>query len=327
MNQARRGSLLSFTKMHGLGNDFMVVDAISQPFRLSPETIRELANRNFGIGFDQLLVVEPPGLPDVDFRYRIFNSDGSEVEQCGNGARCFARFVRDQRLTNKKVIRVQTAKGVIELRSGKGGLITVDMGVPELNPPAIPFAADCRKDVYTVEVGQETVELTALSMGNPHGVLLVDNVDTAPVAELGPRLESHPRFPARANIGFLQILDRGRVRLRVFERGAGETLACGTGACAAVVAGRLRGLLDARVDVELLGGHLAVEWQGEGSPVMMEGSATSVFEGQLRLPGDPPQRRRRNTRQGDGKPAQNSQNNQNNQNRKYRGRQTATSRH
>jgi diaminopimelate epimerase len=326
MNQARRGSLLSFTKMHGLGNDFMVVDAISQPFRLSPETIRELANRNFGIGFDQLLVVEPPGLPDVDFRYRIFNSDGSEVEQCGNGARCFARFVRDQRLTNKKVIRVQTAKGVIELRSGKGGLITVDMGVPELNPPAIPFAADCRKDVYTVEVGQETVELTALSMGNPHGVLLVDNVDTASVAELGPRLENHPRFPARANIGFLQILDRGRVRLRVFERGAGETLACGSGACAAVVAGRLRGLLDARVDVELLGGHLMVEWQGEGSPVMMEGSATSVFEGQLRLPGDPPQRRRRSTRQGDGKTAQNSRNGQNNESRKNRGRQTATSR-
>jgi len=318
MNQARRGSLLSFTKMHGLGNDFMVVDAISQPFRLGTETIRELANRNFGIGFDQLLVVEPPGLPDVDFRYRIFNSDGSEVEQCGNGARCFARFVRDQRLTNKKVIRVQTAKGIIELRIGKGGLITVDMGVPELNPPAIPFAADRRKEVYTVEVGHETVELTAVSLGNPHGVLMVDNVDTAPVAELGPKLENHPRFPARANIGFLQILDRSHVRLRVFERGAGETLACGSGACAAVVAGRLRGVLDARVDVELLGGHLMVEWQGEGAPVMMEGSATSVFEGQLRLPGDSPPRRRRSTRPGDGKPAPN---------RQQRGRQTATSRH
>lgn len=307
MNQARRGSMLNFTKMHGLGNDFMVVDAISQPFRLGAEKIRELASRNFGIGFDQLLVVEPPGLPDVDFRYRIFNSDGSEVEQCGNGARCFARFVRDQRLTNKKVIRVQTAKGVIELRVGKGGLITVDMGVPELNPPAIPFAADRRKQVYTVEVGDETVELSAISMGNPHGVLIVDDVDTAPVAELGPRLESHPRFPARANIGFLQILDRGRIRLRVFERGAGETLACGSGACAAVVAARLRGLIDARVDVELRGGHMIVEWQGEGSPVMMEGSATSVFEGQVRLPGDSSPRRRRNTRQSDGKPAQNRQ--------------------
>jgi diaminopimelate epimerase len=296
MTQARRGSLLNFTKMHGLGNDFMVVDAISHPFRMSAEMIRELANRHFGIGFDQLLVVEPPGLPDVDFRYRIFNSDGSEVEQCGNGARCFARFVRDQRLTNKKVIRVQTAKGVIELRVGKGGLITVDMGVPEFNPPAIPFAADRRKDVYTVEVGSETVELSALSMGNPHGVLIVDDVDAAPVLDIGPRLENHPRFPARANIGFLQILDRRHVRLRVFERGAGETLACGSGACAAVVAGRIRGLLDARVDVELRGGHLVVEWQGEGSPVMMEGHANSVFEGQLRLPAEASPRWRKSTR-------------------------------
>jgi diaminopimelate epimerase len=307
MNQARRGSVLNFTKMHGLGNDFMVVDAISQPFRLTTDKIRELASRNFGVGFDQLLVVEPPGLPDVDFRYRIFNSDGSEVEQCGNGARCFARFVRDQRLTNKRVIRVQTAKGVIELSVGKGGMVTVNMGVPELNPPAIPFAADRRKDVYTVEVGDETVELTAVSMGNPHGVLLVDDVDTAPVAELGPRLESHPRFPARANIGFLQIVDRSHVRLRVYERGAGETLACGSGACAAVVAGRLRGLLDARVNMELRGGSLVVEWQGEGSPVMMEGSATSVFEGQLRLPADAQPRRRRSSRQGDGKAANNRQ--------------------
>ena len=271
MSQQRRsqGPLLRFTKMHGLGNDFMVVDAISQPFRLRPDTIRDLANRNFGIGFDQLLVVEPPGLPDVDFRYRIFNADGSEVEQCGNGARCFARFVRDQHLTNKKVIRVQTAKGVIELRVGRDGMVMVNMGVPELNPPAIPFAADRRKDVYTVDV------------------------DT-----LGPKLERHPRFPARANIGFLQILDRSHARLRVFERGAGETLACGSGACAAVVAGCLRGLLDHRVEVELRGGKLVIEWQGDGTPVMMEGPATSVFEGQLRLPGDSGSRRRK----GSGRP-------------------------
>ncbi|HBC36717.1 MAG TPA: diaminopimelate epimerase, partial [Marinobacter adhaerens] len=281
MTQQRRtqGPMLRFTKMHGLGNDFMVVDAISQPFRLRPEMIRELANRNFGIGFDQLLVVEPPGLPDVDFRYRIFNADGSEVEQCGNGARCFARFVRDQRLTNKKVIRVQTAKGVIELRVGREGMVMVNMGVPEFNPPAIPFAADRRKDVYTVDVDGQTVELSALSMGNPHGVLLVEDVDQAPVKTLGPKLERHPRFPARANIGFLQILDRTHVRLRVFERGSGETLACGSGACAAVVAGCLRGLLDTRVEVELRGGPLVIEWQGEGTPVMMEGPATSVFEG------------------------------------------------
>ncbi|WP_342631727.1 diaminopimelate epimerase [Marinobacter alkaliphilus] len=298
MNPQRRGQgpLLRFTKMHGLGNDFMVVDAISQPFRLRPELIRELADRNFGIGFDQLLVVEPPGLPDVDFRYRIFNADGSEVEQCGNGARCFARFVRDQRLTNKRVIRVQTAKGVIELKIGKDGLVMVNMGVPELNPPAIPFAADCQETVYTVDVDGQSVELSAVSMGNPHGVLVVDDVDTAPVATLGPMLEKHPRFPARANIGFLQIVDRSHARLRVFERGSGETLACGSGACAAVVAGQLRGLLDTRVEVELRGGPLVIEWQGNGSPVMMEGPAKTVFEGQLRLPGDPQPRRRRSSR-------------------------------
>ncbi|MBZ2170317.1 diaminopimelate epimerase [Marinobacter sp. F4216] len=303
MSQHRRGQgqgpALRFTKMHGLGNDFMVVDAISQPFRLRPEMIRKLSDRNFGIGFDQLLVVEPPGLPDVDFRYRIFNADGSEVEQCGNGARCFASFVRDQRLTNKKVIRVQTAKGVIELRLGKQGMVTVNMGVPEMNPPAIPFAADQQKTVYTVEVEGQAVELSAVSMGNPHGVLVVDNVDTAPVETLGPLLESHPRFPAKANIGFLQVIDRKRARLRVYERGAGETLACGSGACAAVVAGRLRGLLDSRVEVELRGGRLVIEWQGEGAPVMMDGPVTTVFEGQMRLPGgDKPGRRPKH-----GKPA------------------------
>lgn len=295
MTQHRRnqGPLLRFSKMHGLGNDFMVVDAISQPFRPRPEMIRELADRNFGIGFDQLLVVEPPGLPDVDFRYRIFNADGSEVEQCGNGARCFAKFVRDQRLTNKKIIRVQTAAGVIELRVVKDGMVLVNMGVPELNPPAIPFAAEHRKNVYTVETGAGTVELSAVSMGNPHAVIVVDDVDTAPVADLGPLLESHPRFPSRANVGFLQIISRSHVRLRVYERGSGETLACGSGACAAVVAGCLRGLLGSRVDVDLRGGRLAIEWQGEGAPVMMEGSATSVFEGQLRLPGDSGGSRRR----------------------------------
>lgn len=298
MSQQRRGHspLLRFTKMHGLGNDFMVVDAISQPFRLRPEMIRELADRNFGIGFDQLLVVEPPGLPDVDFRYRIFNADGSEVEQCGNGARCFARFVRDQRLTNKRIIRVQTAKGVIELKVGKDGMVQVNMGVPELNPPAIPFAADCRKDVYTVDVHDQVVELSAISMGNPHGVLVVDDVDNAPVTTLGPALEKHPRFPSRANIGFLQIVDRSHVRLRVFERGAGETLACGSGACAAVVAGYLRGLLDSRVEVELRGGRLVIEWQGDGTPVMMDGPATTVFEGQLRLSGEHNPRRRKTPR-------------------------------
>src|SRR5690554_3802802 len=288
--------LLRFTKMHGLGNDFMVIDLVTQHAQLSTKLIRQWSDRHFGVGFDQLLVVEPPGDPDVDFRYRIFNADGSEVEQCGNGARCFARFVRDQRLTNKRVIRVQTAKGVIELKIGKDGLVMVNMGVPEINPPAIPFAADCQKTVYTVDVDGQSVELSAVSMGNPHGVLLVDDVDTAPVATLGPMLEKHPRFPSRANIGFLQIVDRGHARLRVFERGSGETLACGSGACAAVVAGQLRGLLDTRVEVELRGGRLVIEWQGNGSPVMMEGPAKTVFEGQLRLPGDPQPRRRRSSR-------------------------------
>ncbi|MDX1633195.1 MAG: diaminopimelate epimerase [Marinobacter sp.] len=297
-----QGPLLEFTKMHGLGNDFMVVDAISQPFWLQPEMIRTLADRHFGIGFDQLLVVEPPGLPDVDFRYRIFNSDGSEVEQCGNGARCFARFVRDQRLTNKKVLRVQTSGGVIELRVGKDGWVSVNMGVPELNPPAIPFAADHRQRVYTMEVDGQTLEISAVSMGNPHGVLVVEDVDTAPVATLGPRLERHPRFPARANIGFLQVVDTGHARLRVFERGAGETLACGTGACAAVVAGQLRGLLGKRVEVTLPGGPLVIEWQGEGAPVMMEGPTARVFDGQLRLPAEAaPRRSRRSERGGRGR--------------------------
>lgn len=303
MSQNRRGNRpqLNFTKMHGLGNDFMVIDAISQPFRLRPELIRALGDRHFGVGFDQMLVVEPPGMPDVDFRYRIFNNDGSEVEQCGNGARCFARFVREHRLTNKKVIRVQTAKGVIELKVGRDGLVAVDMGVPELEPEAIPFLADSRQVTYPLEVAGETVELSAVSMGNPHAVMLVDDVDTAPVTTLGPVLEQHERFPARANIGFLQVIDPGHARLRVFERGAGETLACGSGACAAMVAGRLRGLLDPRVEMEVRGGRLVIEWQGEGAPVMMEGPAANVFEGQIRLPADPPPRGRRSKRAPDQK--------------------------
>lgn len=287
-----QGPVLNFTKMHGLGNDFMVVDAISQPLSLRPELIRQLADRHFGIGFDQLLVVEPPGLPDVDFRYRIFNSDGSEVEQCGNGARCFARFVREQRLTNRKHLRVQTSAGVIELTVGREGWVTVNMGVPELNPAAIPFAADARQSTYDIEVDGGHHDISAVSMGNPHAVLLVEDVDTAPVAELGPRLERHPRFPARANVGFLQVIDRGHARLRVFERGAGETLACGSGACAAVVAGRLRGLFDEQVRIDLSGGRLAISWQGEGAPVMMEGPASRVYDGQIRLPPEPSQRRR-----------------------------------
>ena len=291
--------MLRFTKMHGLGNDFIVIDGVSQSFKLKPEQIQQLGDRHFGVGFDQLLVVEPPGRPDVDFRYRIFNADGGEVEQCGNGARCFARFVRDQNLTNKRVLRVETRNGVIELKITREGRVVVDMGVPRLEPADVPFVADQRANTYCVEDAGETFELSAISMGNPHGVLLVDDVDTAPVETVGPRLERHTRFPARANIGFMQVVSRQTVRLRVFERGVGETLACGTGACAAVVAGRLRGLLDSRVEVQLPGGSLWIEWQGEGAPVMMEGPATRVFEGQVRVPGDPRRGRRERGRRQD----------------------------
>ncbi|MCP5162290.1 MAG: diaminopimelate epimerase [Hahellaceae bacterium] len=275
--------LVKFTKMHGLGNDFMVVDLISQHAHFRPEQIKRLADRNFGIGFDQLLLVEPPGRPDVDFRYRIFNADGSEVEQCGNGARCFARFVRDSRLTDKEVIRVETAKGAIELRITEDSRVVVDMGPPRLIPAEIPFVAEVQASTYPIEVGGEEYLISAVSMGNPHGVLLVDDVNTAPVERLGPLLECHPRFPQKANIGFMEIVHRKFIKLRVFERGAGETLACGTGACAAVVAGQLRGLLDSQVEVKLPGGHLKIEWAGGDHSVMMEGPATYVFEGQVRL--------------------------------------------
>ncbi|MBA1248953.1 diaminopimelate epimerase [Pseudomonas luteola] len=275
--------LLRFTKMHGLGNDFMVLDLISQHAHIQPKHARQWGDRHTGVGFDQLLIVETPSNPDVDFRYRIFNSDGSEVEQCGNGARCFARFVFDKRLTVKKVIKVETKGGIIELRLRNDNQVTVDMGAPRLEPRQIPFEADAEAISYPVQVEGRTVELAAVSMGNPHGVLRVDNVDTAPVHELGPKLEHHPRFPNRANIGFLQVIDEHRARLRVWERGAGETQACGTGACAAVVAGIRQGWLNSPVQIELPGGLLDIEWAGPGKPVLMTGPAIRVYEGQVRL--------------------------------------------
>ncbi|AYN92667.1 MULTISPECIES: diaminopimelate epimerase [Pseudomonas] len=275
--------LLRFTKMHGLGNDFMVLDLISQHAHIQPKHARQWGDRHTGVGFDQLLIVETPSNPDVDFRYRIFNSDGSEVEQCGNGARCFARFVFDKRLTVKKVIKVETKGGIIELRLRNDNQVTVDMGAPRLEPRQIPFEADAEAISYPVQVEGRTVELAAVSMGNPHGVLRVDNVDTAPVHELGPKLEHHPRFPNRANIGFLQVIDEHRARLRVWERGAGETQACGTGACAAVVAGIRQGWLNSPVQIELPGGLLDIEWAGPGKPVLMTGPAVRVYEGQVRL--------------------------------------------
>ncbi len=275
--------LVKFTKMHGLGNDFMVVDSISQHVHFRQEQIRKLADRNFGIGFDQLLIIEPPGQPDVDFRYRIFNADGSEVEQCGNGARCFAKFVRESRLTNKKSVRVETKKGNIELSITKDGQVTVDMGEPRLEPEQIPLLADQRSLTYPFVIQNETYQLAAVSMGNPHGVLLVDDVNLAPVHKLGRLLECHPNFPEKANIGFLQVCHRRFAKLRVFERGVGETLACGTGACAAVVAARLQGLLDAKVEIKLPGGNLKIQWEGDGKPVRMTGPATRVFDGQVRI--------------------------------------------
>ena len=275
---------LAFTKMHGLGNDFVVIDAVRQPIQLTEAQVRYLADRHFGIGCDQLLIVEPAQTPDVDFRYRIFNADGGEVEQCGNGARCFARFVFDQGLTDKREIRVETKKGIIAPRLEADGNVTVDMGVPVLNPADVPFVSDSDAFVQPLDVAGRTVAITAVSMGNPHAVQVVADVDTAPVAEQGPLIEHHPRFPARVNAGFLQIVDEHNARLRVFERGAGETLACGTGACAAVVAGILRELLVSPVSVETRGGRLSIAWNGVGTPVLMTGPAVAVFTGEATLP-------------------------------------------
>jgi len=275
---------LRFTKMHGLGNDFVVVDAVRQDVNLTPEQVRFIADRHFGVGCDQLLIVEPPPGPDVDFRYRIFNADGGEVEQCGNGARCFVRFVHQHGLSSKPEIRVQTASGVISPRLEDSGLVTVNMGVPVLDPARVPFRSETDAIVQALELdGGARIAITAVSMGNPHAVQVVADVNTAPVQEFGPLIEHHPRFPARVNAGFMQILDTHRIRLRVFERGAGETLACGTGACAAVVAGVLRGLLETPVIVETRGGMLEIDWDGPGTPVSMTGPAVSVFEGEIEL--------------------------------------------
>ena len=275
--------LLRFTKMHGLGNDFMVVDLISQRVHLSPEQIRYLGNRNTGVGFDQLLLVETPQSPDVDFRYRIFNSNGTEVEHCGNGARCFAKFVHDQRLTGKRDISVQTSNRRIMLKMCDDHAVEVDMGEPVLQPDQVPFEATTQAPSYSLEQDGHNYTLGVVSMGNPHAVLVVDDVASAPVFELGSKLEQHPRFPNKANIGFMQIIDRNTIKLRVFERGVGETKACGTGACAAVVVGQQQGLLDTNVTTQLTGGNLAIQWQGPGHHLFMDGPATHVYEGQIKI--------------------------------------------
>ena len=275
--------IIKFTKMQGLGNDFVVLDLISQNIRLRTEQLRRLADRRLGVGCDQLLVVEAPRDPDMDFRYRIFNADGSEVQQCGNGARCLALYVRDKKLTHKDRIRVETLAGPLELRLLGRGQVEVDMGIPVLTPRDIPFRDEAEAAQYSLSVENREYQIGAVSMGNPHAVLRVDDVDSAPVAQLGPLIERHPDFPQRANVGFMQVVSAGRVKLRVFERGVGETRACGSGACAAVVSGRLLGLLNEQVRVTLPGGNLQVHWEGAGQTVIMSGPASKVFEGSIRL--------------------------------------------
>lgn len=274
---------LQFTKMHGAGNDFVVIDLISQRYKVRPRDIRKLADRRLGVGCDQVLVVEPPGSPDVDFRYRIYNADGTEVEQCGNGARCFARFVRDRQLTTKNSIRVQTAAGVLVLRVRAGNEVEVDMCVPAFEPQDIPFNRPQREAAYTLKLEHQSVEIGAISMGNPHAIVRVEDVDAADVLGLGPRIEGHSDFPKRCNAGFMEVLSENHIKLRVFERGVGETLACGSGACAAVAYGVSRGWLHDIVTVDLPGGKLSVTWAGEGHPVIMTGPTAVVFEGTIRI--------------------------------------------
>jgi len=274
---------LRFSKMHGQGNDFVVIDAVRQDVALTPALVRRIADRHFGIGCDQLLMVERASSPANDFRYRIWNADGGEVEQCGNGARCFARFVRDEGLTDKSAIRVETASGVIVPEVLPGGRVIVDMGAPRLEPAEIPFLASARRITYPLALGSTSLEVGVVSMGNPHAVQLVDDVDSAPVGSQGPLIERHAAFPNRVNAGYMQVVSREHIRLRVWERGAGETLACGTGACAAVVSGILRGLLDWEVRVTTRGGDLTIRWPGGLAPVMMTGDAVRVFDGVVEI--------------------------------------------
>ena len=274
---------LKFTKMHGAGNDFVVLDGVRQSVALSPEQLRFIADRHFGIGCDQILLVEKTQRDDADFRYRIFNADGGEVEQCGNGARCFVRFVHEKKLTSKREIVVETRSGLISPRLEEDGRVTVNMGLPIFDPEQIPFTSDSKDVIQPLQLGNATVQITAVSIGNPHAVQVVADIEAAPVATQGPLIETHARFPKRVNAGFMQIVDREHIKLRVFERGTGETLSCGTGACAAVVTGIRRKLLDNTVHVATRGGNLSITWAGERSPVMMTGPAISVFDGEINL--------------------------------------------
>ena len=272
---------LKFTKMHGLGNDFIVIDAINQAFDPKPARIRAWAQRHTGIGFDQLLVVEKADSEAAAFKYRIFNADGSEVEQCGNGARCFARFVREQNLTDLDVIPVETSSGLIQLEMLDDSRVRVNMGIPQFEPRVIPLATETRADQYSLDIDGQSIQFSALAIGNPHIVIQVDDLAGADVETLGPLLEAHPFFPQRVNVGFMQVIDRGHFELRVFERGVGETKACGSGACAAFIAGQRLGLLDTQAQAHLYGGDLNLEWQGEGNPVMMTGETVMAFQGEI----------------------------------------------
>ncbi len=274
---------LNFTKMHGLGNDFVIINAVSQPLEIDSDLARHLADRRFGIGCDQILIVAKSDNPAIDFSYRIFNADGGEVSQCGNGARCLAHFVRTEGLTDKDKIVAETASGEITLYIEESGEIRIDMGRPDFAPASLPFLVDQQAPRYDLEVAGQIISVGALSMGNPHIVYQVDSVDRAPVAEWGPQLERHPRFPERVNAGFMEIISRSQIRLRVYERGAGETLACGTGASAAVAVGISWGLLDNRVEVLLAAGRLIIEWQGGGTPIWMTGPATTVYRGVIKI--------------------------------------------
>ena len=275
--------LIKFTKMHGLGNDFVVIDAVRQHINLTTNAIKKLADRNHGIGCDQVLLIEPPSDKNIDFNYRIFNCDGSEVEQCGNGARCMGRYIADQQLSGKKTVLLQTKNRVMEVTTKPKNLVTANMGAPNFTPKEIPFISQQQDKLYSIEAGSHNFEIAALSVGNPHAVIQVEDIDTTAVAEIGPLIQAHSHFPESVNVGFMQIIDRKNIKLRVYERGVGETQACGSGACAAAVAAIQQDLVDSKVNLQLLGGKLSIEWLGEEKPILMTGPAETVFHGKIKL--------------------------------------------
>jgi diaminopimelate epimerase len=279
----RRRMQTRFTKMHGLGNDFVVLDAVRQSIRLTTETIKRIADRNLGIGCDQVLVIEPPTDKNIDFNYRIFNCDGSEVEQCGNGARCIGRYIADQQLSGNKTVRIQTKNRVMEIHSNSKNMVTANMGAPSFMPADIPLLSDQQNDLYSIDINNNSLQVAALSVGNPHAVLQVEDINHADVKTIGSLIQAHEIFPESVNVGFMQIIDRQNMALRVYERGVGETQACGSGACAAAVAAIQQGLVDNTIEIQLLGGKLTIEWQGEDQPILMTGPAETVFHGKIKL--------------------------------------------